>query len=249
MVLRADTSKGRCEAGAKYERYLEAVASLCDKAVQLSEPTWRNGYHASHIDHVQAVSIRLGIKRNSILASLTSVGYLGNAPADPSPIICETPSSAISNGSSTPTNSSASRTSSITLTSPASSVSHDSNSGTNAAWTNSSTPSPTARTPSSSPAGPTALMQPLPKKPVTFCPSCDAEFTGSPQNRTSNLRRHLRTVHHQGEPLYCDVSGCEKVCGRSDNLRKHRRNAHNIIDPVTRRSSSKRLRRSSHVGN
>ena len=42
-----------------------------------------------------------------------------------------------------------------------------------------------------------AGMQPPQKEFVTHCPSCNAEFVGRPQNCTSNLRRHLRTVHNR----------------------------------------------------
>ena len=68
----------------------------------------------------------------------------------------------------------------------------------------------------------------------TCGPTCTAVFAGSLQNRTSNLKRRLRAIHHQGELLKSPEPGCEETYGRSDNLREHLRTAHNIEDPVMR---------------
>ena len=75
---------------------------------------------------------------------------------------------------------------------------------------------------------------------VTYCQKCNERFTGSYQNRTSNLNRHLKSLHHEGE-LLCPDSGCGDVFGRSNYLAKHRRKVHNIgKDPATWPPSSKR---------
>lgn len=66
------------------------------------------------------------------------------------------------------------------------------------------------------------------------CPSCTAELIGSLQNYTSNLGRHLRAVHHQGELLKYPEPGYGKTCGQSDYIRKHLCTSRTIEDPVTK---------------
>ncbi|KAL8709402.1 MAG: hypothetical protein Q9220_005785 [cf. Caloplaca sp. 1 TL-2023] len=60
---------------------------------------------------------------------------------------------------------------------------------------------------------------------VTQCPACPTEFTGSFQDRRSNLKRHVRYCHGR-ETFRCPTSGCNKEYSRPDNLTKHRRTVH-----------------------
>ena len=77
---------------------------------------------------------------------------------------------------------------------------------------------------------------------TSMCPTCHASFSGNLQYRTSNLRRHERTVHRRLSKLLCPEPGCGVECGRSDNLRKHMRTAHGIEEPVRRQVRGKRRR-------
>lgn len=229
--------------GAKYITYRRTVASLCDHAIQSPRPDWRSPWHASHVDHVEFVSIQLGIKRNFILNCFTSAGYLGQAPAASALEACDTgisippiesPSTCYSFGSSS---------SSPTLVSPASSLSRH-HMEVDSGWAI----APLTRSQSfTSIKKPDAFLPP-PIKVVTFCDSCNAKFTGNYQNRTSNLRRHLKSVHRLGQPLHCEEPGCGKICRRSDNLRKHRLLAHDIEDPIKHPNLPRRRRRSTEEG-
>ncbi len=181
----------------------------------------------------------------SATSSGTSSSYnsFASATSDASLSSIKSSTSAASTGSSSSSNSFFSTTSSCTAVSPASSLSQDSKIGTNGMWTWPSTPTSVESNSLSSPGESPSSMQPPRGKMLTYCPSCNKPFKGSAQNRASNLKRHRKTVHHEGELLSCAEPGCEKVCGRSDNLRKHRWTAHNIRDPVKQPSSSKRRRK------
>ena len=55
------------------------------------------------------------------------------------------------------------------------------------------------------------------------CEVCDRKFTD-----TSNLRRHLSTVHGVGDvkTFQCDI--CSRVFKRKDNLKYHLKNVHKV---------------------
>jgi len=242
MVIGVNAPKQNSRIDDKHITYRRTVASLCDHAIQSPQPNWRNPWQASHVDHVEFVSIQLGIRRKFILNCLTSAGYLGQAPADSALVACDTPLSIPPTESPSTCYSFASSTSSPTLVSPASSYSrHDVE--MDSACAN----APLTRSQSFTLIKQPDAFLPPPRKVVTYCPSCNAKFTGNYQNRNSNLRRHLKTVHHHGQPLCCVEPGCGKICGRSDNLRKHRRIAHNIEDPIRQINLSKRRRRSTEL--
>lgn len=77
------------------------------------------------------------------------------------------------------------------------------------------------------------------------CPQCPpnnpAQFTGSLQDRKSNLNRHLRYCHGEGGRFKCPADGCNKDYGRPDNLKSHRRSMHQDVPP--KRSNASRKRR------
>ena len=74
---------------------------------------------------------------------------------------------------------------------------------------------------------------------VTRCPKCNERFTGSHQY--SNVKRHLKSVHNEGDQLVCPESDCGMVFARSDYLAKHRLKYHNIGEnPATQAPSPKR---------
>lgn len=237
-MIGVNASKQHNRADGNHVTYRRTVASLCDHAIQSPQPNWRKPWQASHVDHVESVSIQLGgIRRSLILNCLTSAGYRIQAPAELSLVECETPLSASSTESPSTCKSFVSSIDSSTLVSPASSLSqHDVEMDSAAA--NSVIPCPLRRSQSLTPMKQPDASLPPPKKIATYCSSCNAEFKGSYQNRTSNLRRHLKTVHRLGQPLCCAEPGCGKICGRSDNLRKHRRSVHNIEDPKRHRRST-----------
>lgn len=304
-MKRTDCQQGRFRGFKDHKRYCEAVASLCDDAVQSPNPGWRTPYQVHHIDHVQVISMQLegseraagephicqemsgesttyweskvrqeglhqctqqrGVKyckesqqsepchvhehehqstsARIILSCLTSAGYPSCDSAGFTPT--KTPSSATSNESSNSFTSCSSWASAGTAASSISSASQYNVS------CNENIESMAPRLPSSPPdrslsfsaMGPPPSNLPPPKRSVTRCHLCNQPFKGDHQNRASNVRRHLKTVHHQGQLLTCGEPGCSKVCGRADNLRKHRLSAHNIQDPIRRPISSKRSRR------
>lgn len=80
---------------------------------------------------------------------------------------------------------------------------------------------------------------------VTHCSLCPALFTGSLRDRSSNLRRHVRTTRNHGNMVghMCTVPGCNVVISRSDNLGKHLRTVHEGNQSTTLRRQGARKRR------
>lgn len=74
------------------------------------------------------------------------------------------------------------------------------------------------------------------------CPRCNTVFTGSFQNRRSNLKRHAKYKHDQQEKFKCPTEGCKKECSRPDNLLKHRRVEHQHVQGL-KRSNAHKVRR------
>ena len=84
--------------------------------------------------------------------------------------------------------------------------------------------------------GPSSLMN----SDVTVCSHCpDRVFTGAPQNRQRNLRRHIFSDHGIGPRLTCPKCSASFTPGRHDNLERHLRNAHRTTsltpEPVHRK--------------
>lgn len=101
-------------------------------------------------------------------------------------------------------------------------------------------PSPTATPESSFP-----TPSPSSETNVTHCSLCPAQFTGSLRDRSSNLRRHMRTTRNHGTfmALSCTVPGCNAVISRSDNLDKHIRTVHKGDESTMLRRQGARKRR------
>ena len=80
---------------------------------------------------------------------------------------------------------------------------------------------------------------------VSHCSHCPATFTGTPRNRKSNLRRHIRTTSDHGNivGLLCIVPGCNTVISRSDNLAKHMRTVHEDNKATLKRRGTRKRRR------
>lgn len=175
---------------------------------------------------------------------VTMTGDRGGTAQRFSPAGGETPLSATSNKTSSTTDSFVSCSSALTLKSPASSWSQDSTNGSQSVSTNPTTPSSTACTPSTM--GPPNWKRTPSQSFVTYCEFCGTGFSGTYQNRISNLKRHLKQFHGEGDTLPCPEYGCETSWPRSDYLRKHLKDAHDISDPELQHSDSKRPRRSSY---
>ena len=171
-------------------------------------PNWRDRYYATDLDVVLA-SVEKMNKHQCLDHTAPRYQRSNNTEAKPNtkqtqPESTPTPSSIRSQtliGSSP-----------FTVTSPASTH------GFSPALHPSSTTSPeapfSAPTPSSSSAN------------VTYCPHCPTTFTGSPRNRNSNLKRHMRTTHGHGNVVGLMCTVCGRTISRSDNLGKHMRKAH-----------------------
>ncbi|KAI4114433.1 MAG: hypothetical protein LQ338_008007 [Usnochroma carphineum] len=81
---------------------------------------------------------------------------------------------------------------------------------------------------------------PQPRIPGTSkCDSCDTMFTGSFQDRRSNLNRHRKYQHEQQEKFKCLEEGCNKEYSRPDNLRKHCQADHPGAQQLRRRNAHK----------
>lgn len=214
-----------CHFGRNYRDYRKEVTFLCNRAVDLQESSWRNGYYATHIDHMELIWLRLG-KRPQYSFNHTPLsdryGQINPFAND----ACATPTSAISRWSASTSTTLVSNPSSMTRMS-----SNTSNGGT--LWTGSSDISPVSSTPSSllSPDHLQSHMLAAAQK-VTRCPKCDQPFSGSSQNSRSNLKRHMRDTHHEGGQIACIEPECGEKFGRADNLRIHQKKAHNIESSV-----------------
>lgn len=85
--------------------------------------------------------------------------------------------------------------------------------------------------------------------PVTSwkqCSKCPIEFTGSFQDRKTNMKRHLQYAcsAHAGprERFECSTNGCNKSYSRPDNLAKHCQKEHQGV-PALQRSNAQKVRR------
>lgn len=247
--LNTKKQKGLEATAAKFDFYRHTTARLCNQYIasyhkygQPPDPTWRNEYYAQHVDHVQAILERVDSKEKLIRGHLTLAGYPGIVSSNASPITCNTPLSARSIGSSATVNSPPSSATSFTLSSQVSLTSLNSSIETITQLAKPTSPSPTASNSSSFSMGPPPRPHPLPSDEASYC-DCDVSFRGA--NRASNLRRHQKTAHHQGDALPCGEPGCDRSFGRPDHLRIHRKKSHNVKTPLTRQQKP-RLKPSHH---
>ena len=227
------------------------------------DPSWRDRYYATYIDHILAVTTEQanekrrslkssakrpppidtalansGLKKASLVSSSAQRGNLSSATiaslkSEPSSDISESPVSAMF--------SSTDRHQSGPLTTP-------STSPETSAFAIAPSPvspcTPAQGIVKSTVHAPLSPCTPSPKTApnTSVCSHCSATFTGNPQHRTSNLKRHERTMHRGRSKLLCPESGCGVEFSRSDNLRKHRKTAHGIEEPVRRQSRGKARR-------
>ena len=144
-------------------------------------------------------------------------------------------------------------TSSVSPTSPTSSTVFTSTSSSPTSptsWTLTSAPEEDTvgglvGSPTNTPISPLSPSIPIPDSEATHCSSCGAKFTGTPQHRRSNLKRHMRTSRRHSGPaaLKCPESGCKSTLMRTDNLAKHLQSQHGI----TRSSDRQDIKRSRRV--
>ncbi|KAL9035910.1 MAG: hypothetical protein Q9180_004598, partial [Flavoplaca navasiana] len=80
---------------------------------------------------------------------------------------------------------------------------------------------------------------------ITKCPECSperpTEFRGKPQDRKSNMNRHLRTCHGEKKKFPCPVPRCTMESSRKDNVRKHLLTVDH--DVTLKRSNARRKKR------
>lgn len=247
---------------AAYDNFCEQVAVLCDNAMQQSS-SWRDRYYATYVDHILAVSTEQdNEKRRSLNLSGKRPPPIDTALANSGlkkPSVISASSSTGRPRSST-TGSLSSALTSAKFESPLSAIFSSTSRHHSGTWTTPATSPETnafAIAPSPiSPCTPThdtkasklqALVSPCTPSPKTalntsVCSRCGATFTGNPQHRTSNLKRHERTMHRRRSKLSCPETGCGVEFSRSDNLRKHRKTTHGIEEPLKRQSRGKSRR-------
>ena len=237
------------------QAYLETISALCNSAMQQTNPTWRDRYYAAYVDGVLATSLELQNRQQRTSRARakrpspinTALANSGQSRVIPSHVSSALPSASSSAGLNARDSYSSSATSS-TLETPTIAAWSQNTSANNSNWTTPQvTPEksiftlpPTTQSMSIAPSSPTSPTNTSPR--ISFCPTCNAAFSGNLQYRTSNLRRHERTVHRRLSKLLCPEPGCGVECGRSDNLRKHRRTAHGVEEPVRRQVRGKRRR-------
>ena len=227
-----------------YEKYCDVVATLCDRAMKTSKPTWigetswfcgdnwPDWRSRSYIDELQDVlAVSRELDRSQSISSSTN--HWTNAsvlavirPNATSPV---SPTSPTSNSNFTSTSSSPTSLTSWTLTS---------------AWED-GTISGLLGSPTNTPISPLSPSLPMPESEMTHCSFCPATFTGTPQHRRSNLKRHMRTArrHSAHAALKCPESGCARTLMRTDNLAKHLQSQHGISASSDRQDHIKRSNR------
>lgn len=231
-----------------YEKYCDVVATLCDRAMKTSNPTWigetswfcddtrqdwRSLSYVAELQDVLAVSRELD-RSHSISASTnhwTNASVLAVIrPNATSPV---SPTSPTSSTNFTSTSSSRTSLTSWSLTT----ASED------------GAISGLLRSPTNAPISPLSPSLPMPDPEVTHCSSCSAKFKGTPQHRRSNLIRHMRTSrrHSAHAALKCPESGCKSTLMRTDNLAKHMKTQHNISTQSDTQDHIKRSRRAAIV--
>lgn len=226
--------------------YQDAIITRCDEAMKRSDttwqsdpawrsgPAWRNRCYVADLHEVFALSWDLD-KRQTLGTSTT---HWPNASV--LAVICprqpdiESPLSSVSVFNQAGTISS----------SPTSRASWTSASGSQSRTIGSSDTSPTVMSQmSTSPTIP-ALKSPATK--VDYCQPCGQEFTGSPQNRRSNMLRHFRDSfrHNKDAGLRCPQQDCERTTPmRSDNLRQHLQKVHGLSSQAGLQDALRRSKR------
>lgn len=218
--------KSSCLSPQVYKRYLDAVTSVCDRAMHRAGLDWRDRCYALHLDMVLASVMEIDTQQRlkDIVPHHQQITSVILMP-DTKQKVIESIRAPSSTESETLIGSSPSTTMSPTFTS-----------GFSPTTQPSSVTSPETSFSASSPSS---------SNDVTHCPLCTAIFTGSLRDRSSNLRRHMRTTRNHGSivGLLCNVPGCNAVISRSDNLGKHIRTVHEGDTSTTLRRPSARKRR------
>ena len=190
----------------------------------MEEPdsSWRDSYYATGLDNVLALGISATRRPN---ASVLGVAGPERPTASYSP-----PLTSRSQSEST-------------AVSPLTATSYTSMGSSLFSMRGRSNTSPTTVSPtlSSSPQYSDIL---IPSTETTYCKSCPAKFTGSPQDRKSNLQRHLRTTrrHEKIGGFRCPEQDCGMLLSRSDNLKNHMQTAHGSPKSSKKQTPSKRRR-------
>ena len=237
------------------EAYLEILSALCDSAMQQADSAWRDRYFAAYVDGVLATSLEQRNRQQQSLINRakrpapinTTLANSGQAKSDSQLVLSNLPSAGSSAGLSLRDSLPSSATSS-SIETPIVAAWSQNTSANNSNWTTPqvSPEKPIFTLPPAGQAVPTASASPPSPTNATsktsLCHICNAAFSGNLQYRTSNLRRHERTVHRRLSKLLCPEPGCGVECGRSDNLRKHRRTAHGVEEAVRRHIRGKRRR-------
>ena len=203
---------------------------LCRSVYGLQDPSWHNRY-VTQVDQIEAIWFELAKGQQQLVLEQSPLSDCSDKVQPPSmhdKTFFTAPVSDISDGSPS---------SYLSLGSP-------STSGQSTHWTISSNPSPTSSPPSSlsSPSG-TGISVRAAAQNEWRCTVFGCRY-GKPFSGKSNLQRHLKDIHHIGNPLICSVDGCGEKFWRANKLQKHEAKAHSINNAITRQNG-KRQRTSS----
>ena len=207
-----------------YERYYKEVTTLCDDYMLEAPRNWRENFYVADLSRILIISLEIdnGRHRASELALRGPItpprAFAG--PQQP----CESLVSSMSTDTETLINSSPST---VTSRTPI----------------NVAQPAAGGGRSTLSPQSPFATWSSFasPAQPVetTYCDECFKPFTGTPQDRKSNLKRHKLTTkgHGKGATYKCSFPGCPALYRRTDYLKKHLRKVHKCIKSIGARDA------------
>lgn len=207
-------------------RYLDAVTSICDRAMHEAGPNWRDRCYATHLDMVMVSIVEMAARQR--LEQAVPRGSKVDEDSDTRKTLAKINLDPSSTERQTPVDFSPCTMTSSTFTNASSPIIQPSATTTATPESSFSAPCPSSNT------------------NITHCPLCTTQFTGSRRDRSSNLRRHMRTTRNHGNfvGLLCTVPGCDAVISRSDNLVKHIRTVHEgDTSTMLRRQGARKRRR------
>lgn len=200
-----------------HQRYTTAVANLCDDAMQGANTNWR---HDSYILDLDTIMINIDESPASRYSNSVDYDTMDYAVSSSSTSAYSTflTKESMSPGRRYPFSAddigtSPSNTATATISELPSNTSNASTS-----------PRPLASAVSG----------------VSSCSLCKQTFEGL--SRTTNLQRHMLTIHHRDKSIPCRDSGCKSTFTRVDNLMKHLRTVHKAAIPLRRQGARKRRR-------
>ena len=199
-----------------YNQCREAIAMACDNLIEVGGSRMRDRYYATILDNVMAVVLKNERDLRAIrLPTYEHANLETTCSNDPtiSPVATPTSTCPMSGSEASETEFADAWSTNTLPTPPPTYTEHMQVDGP---W-GASLPEPSSNAPTgSSPSRPS----PGSVNPVTSCQICQVTLL------TTNLSRHLRTIHQREGDMPCPERGCDSTFTRLDNLDKHLRKVH-----------------------